>query len=202
MTDLYSFAPFDRSFRIRWLLEELGLPYGEQDLDYRQGQHRQAPYLALNPFGKIPVLSHDQETLFDSGAILWRLLERHDGEGRFHVQADQPGRDQYLSLYFHLCSSLDPMVINQLVMARSGLSQEQIDTRVATVKEQLVPLKARLEQGPYLMGEQFTALDILFGHLLGMVVGLGWVQEPLFDQYLARLAQRPASQLKALATIQ
>ncbi|WP_341502465.1 glutathione S-transferase family protein [Gallaecimonas sp. GXIMD4217] len=202
MTGLYSFAPFDRSFRVRWLLKELDLPFDEQVLDFQAGEQRQGPYLALNPFGKVPALALDDEALFESGAIMMRLLERFDTEGRLQVRPDQDGRDQYLSLYFHLCATLDPLVVSELVVGRKARSQEEIATKLEVIKAQLAALRPRLAAGSYLMGERFTVLDILLGHMLGMLVGLGWVDEPLFLDYLARLAERPASQLKALDGLQ
>jgi len=71
----------------RWYLEEKGIPYRWQQLDMEAGEHRQEPFLAINPFGKVPALVEEDPALpggrlqlFESGAILLYLAERHGGE--------------------------------------------------------------------------------------------------------------------------
>ena len=73
----------------RWYMEERGIPYSWRQLDMEAGEHRQEPFTALNPFGKVPVLVDEDPALpgghvqlFESGAILLYLAERHGGECR------------------------------------------------------------------------------------------------------------------------
>ena len=79
-------GPRTRASIIRWYLEEKGIPYVLQSLDLQQGEHRQEPFLRINPFGKVPALVDDSLhgpdgsplRLFESGAILMHLAE-HQG---------------------------------------------------------------------------------------------------------------------------
>ena len=75
---LYWLIPKDRSNRVRWLLRELGIEFSEQQMNASDGEHRQAKYLDVNPFGKVPAIVTDDLTLSESGAILLYLLETFD----------------------------------------------------------------------------------------------------------------------------
>jgi len=77
---LYEFAP-TRSIRVRWMLQELGIPFDATSVDLRRGEHRSPEFLAINPAGKLPVLVDDGVVLTESIAIVLYLAEKFPGAG-------------------------------------------------------------------------------------------------------------------------
>ena len=75
--ELYSFAPFDRCSRVRWVANELGIAITEHRLNVRAGEHRSPEYRAINPTGLVPTMVRDGVPQFDSGAICLHLADTH-----------------------------------------------------------------------------------------------------------------------------
>lgn len=190
---LYSFVDRDRSCRPRWLLHELGLSFREERVNPETGEHKQPDYRAVNPYGFIPGLAINGETMGESGAICLYLADRY-GYGTLAPEADKPERAQYLQWAFFGACTLDEAFL-PLVQPGRTPQQALIDDRLTM----LDALTERVTTGPYVLGEQFTAADILLAHPLRCAASKGLLDDkPAIGAYLARLAERPAARTSGL----
>ena len=188
---LYHAAP-SRSSIARWMLEELGEPYELQVLDLTKGEQHAQGYLAVNPMGKVPALRHGETIVTEAAAICTYLADAFP-EARLNVPIGDPCRGAYLKWLFFAPSCIEPAITDRAFPRkeeprRSMLGYGDFDTVMEVVAKAVEP-------GPYLMGEQFTAADVVLGSTLrwGMMFGL-LPKRPEFVAYVGRLEQRPALQ--------
>jgi glutathione S-transferase len=191
MLTLYHAAP-SRSSIIRWMLEELGEPYDLHVLSLTKGEQFQPDYLAVNPMGKVPALKHGDVVVTEAAAICTYLADEFP-QARLNVPVGDPRRGPYLKWLFFGPGCIEPAITDrafprQEEPRRGMLGYGDFDT----VME--VAAKA-VEPGPYLLGEQFTAADVIVGSTIrwGMTFGL-LPKRPEFVAYVGRLEQRPALQ--------
>ncbi len=188
---LYHAAP-SRSSIVRWMLEELGEPYDLHVLSLMKGEQKQPAYLAVNPMGKVPALKHGDTIITEAAAICTYLADEFP-KGRLNVPVGDPRRGPYLKWLF-----FGPSCIEAAIMDRASPRKEE--PRRGTLGygdfDTVMNVAAKaVEPGPYLMGEQFTAADVVVGSTLrwGMMFGL-LPKRPEFVSYVGRLEQRPALQ--------
>ncbi len=186
---LYHAAP-SRSSIVRWMLEELGEPYDLHLLSLAKGEQLAPGYLAVNPMGKVPALKHRGVIVTEAAAICTYLADEFP-RAKLNVPIGDPRRGPYLKWLFFGPSCIEPAMID-----RAAPRQEQPRRGMLgygdfdTVME--VAAKA-VEPGPYLMGEQFTAADVVVGSTLRWGLMFKLIPErPEFMAYRARLEQRPA----------
>jgi glutathione S-transferase len=186
---LYHAAP-SRSSIARWMLEELGEPYDLHLLSLANEEQRAPDYLAVNPMGKVPALKHGDAVITEAAAICTYLADEFP-QARLKVPVGDPRRGAYLKWLFFAPSCIEPAITDRAFPRkeeprRSTLGYGDFDTVMAVVA-------AAVEPGPYLMGEQFTAADVVLGSTLrwGMMFGL-LPKRPEFVAYVGRLEQRPA----------
>lgn len=199
MTDLNDVvlhhAPQSRSFGTLMLLEELGAPYTLRALNLKTGEQRTPAYLAINPMGKVPAVSHHGALVTEQGAVFIYLADAFPAAGLAAAIGD-PLRGPYLRWLVFYGSSFEPALIDRSqksVPSPSIAPYGDYDTMLKTLTDQLA-------RGPYLLGERFTAADVLWGTALGWTVGFGLVPEtPVVRAYIDRIAARPAAQ-RARAT--
>jgi glutathione S-transferase len=188
---LYHAAP-SRSSVVRWMLEELGEPYDVHLLTLSKGEQKSPEYLAINPMGKVPALKHGDTVVTEVAAICTYLADEFP-HARLNIPVGDPRRGAYLKWLFFSPSCIEPAIADRAFPRkeeprRGTLGYGDFDT----VME--VTAKA-VERGPYLMGEQFTAADVVVGSMLrwGMMFDL-LPKRPEFVAYVGRLEQRPALQ--------
>jgi glutathione S-transferase len=126
------------------------------------GEHRRADYLAVHPLGQVPALTDGKRRLIESGAICAYLADRY-GAGRLAPPLDSPLRGPYQQWLYFLACTLEPPVLEYLE-TRDGDARAAFD-RVAAV------LADGVGQGPYLLGEGFSAADVVVGSVLGWARG-------------------------------
>jgi glutathione S-transferase len=187
---LYHAAP-SRSSVVHWMLEEVGEPYDVQLMSLKKGENRAADYLKVNPMGKVPALRHGEVVITESAAICAYLADAFP-QARLNVPVDDPRRGPYLKWLFFGPSCVEPAIIDRLFprpgdIPRAALGYGDYDTVIEV-------LAAAVRNGPYLMGEQFTAADVVIGSGLrwGMMFK-GLPERPEFVAYAGRVAERPAS---------
>jgi glutathione S-transferase len=192
---LYHAAP-SRSSIVRWMLEEVGEPYDIHLLRLANGDQLKPDYLAINPMGKVPALRHRDVVVTEAAAICTYLADAFP-RARLSVPIGDPRRGIYLKWLFFGPSCIEPAIIDRASPrkeeARRGmLGYGDFDTVMDVVAKVVA-------KGPYLMGEQFTAADVVIGSTLrwGMMFKL-IPERPEFAAYIERLKQRPALQ-RALA---
>lgn len=190
---LYSFVNQDRSCRPRWLLHELEQPFTEQRIDPEAGEHKGEAYRQINPYGFIPGLQINGEAMGESGAICLYLADRY-GYGNLAPKADDPRRSQYLQWAMFGSCTLDEAFL-PLVQPGRTPQQSLIDDRV----KMFATISTCLQQGPYILGSEFSAADILIAHPLICAANSNLLDgHDDIQQYLSRLAERPAAKQAGL----
>ncbi len=186
-----------RTFRVLWMLEELGVPY-----DHVAARPRSDEARAHNPAGKVPVLIAEGVTLTDSTAILTFLADRH---GRFTFppgttdRARQDGFTQFINDEMDAC--LWTAARHSYVLPKEKRVPEVKDSLKWEFARRIDALMRRIGDGPFLMGEAMTVPDILATHCGNWAVGAKFpLENPSFNAYVARMRARPAFQrVRALA---
>ncbi len=190
MMKLY-WAPRTRAFSALWLMEETGQPYERVLTDLSKGEHKAPEYLAINPMGKVPALRDGEATLAEAAAICAYVAERYP-QARLAPPIGDPLRAKYLYWLFFSPGCIEPAMVQlatkiEMNPTAAGWGDAQ---RVFDV------LDAALSKGPWLLGEAFSAADIMVGSGLNFAVRLFKMapSRPSFDRYLDRCGARPAFQ--------
>jgi len=196
------FAPNSRAGRIVWLLEELELPYELNRMDFSPKDLKSDEHRARHPLGRVPVLDDGDVTIYESGAIVEYILERHKNGG-LKPAVDAPEFPAYLQ-WFHYCEGMVMPPVNTIVVQTVLLPPERRDETALGQAQRLLtksldPVNETLEGKDYLIGD-FSAADIMLGHACFMSNRLGCVPDEMthLKDYVARIAARPAFQ-KAMA---
>jgi glutathione S-transferase len=188
---LYHAAP-SRSSITRWMLEEVGEPYDIHLLNLGTGDNRKPDYLAINPMGKVPTLKHGDTVITEAAAICAYLADEFP-RAKLNVPIGTPRRGVYLKWLFFGPSCIEAAIMDRTFprkeeARRAALGYGDFDTAMD------VTAKA-VAKGPYLMGDQFTAADVIIGSTLRWGMMFKMVPErPEFTAYTNRLATRPALQ--------
>ena len=159
-------VPFSRSFRVLWLLEELGLDYEVAHYSIRDGSLRDPAFLAISPAGRVPALEIDSDVVFESGAILQTLCERYPDAG-LAPGPDDAARARYLEImgFAETMASLIESLNLQRIFLRdpSQASPTVIKLTTARLSATLAGLEQLLGDEAYLLGSAFSAADAMMG---------------------------------------
>ena len=192
------FAPNSRAGRIVWLLEELELPYELNRMDFSPKDLKSDEHRARHPLGRVPVLEDGDVSIYESGAIVEYVLERHKNGG-LKPAVDAPEYPAYLQ-WFHYCEGMVMPPVNTIVVQTVLLPPERRDETALAQAQRLLtkslePVDAALAGKEYLIGD-FSAADIMLGHACFMSNRLGCVPEEMTNlkAYVERIAARPAFQ--------
>lgn len=185
-----------RDLRVRWALEEAGLPYEERLLGL--GDNKAESYLRLQPFGQIPTYEEGGLVLFESGAVVLHIAER----SKALLPSDPAARTRATSWMFSALNTVEPpimfLVQIDLKFANDGAAMRLREAAVNAVKGRLESVAAWLGGRDYLE-DRFTAGDLLMATVLRILRHTDMVAStPALAAYLARCEARPAFQ-KALA---
>lgn len=181
--------PQSRSAGARVLLEALGVPYTVQPIDFASGQNRTPEFLAINPLGKLPTLVHDGAVITEQVAITIYLADRFSS-GQLAPALDDPLRGPYLRWLAFYGACFEPALVDHAYrrapIEPSAAPYRDYDTVIDMVATQLA-------RGPWLLGERFTAADILWGTALRWTTGFGIVPKlPAIIAYMERVGAFPA----------
>jgi len=182
-------SPQSRSAGTLVLLEELGADYELHVLDLKKGEQRQPAYLAINPMGKVPAVVHDGALVTEQGAVYAYLADLYPEAGITPAIGD-PLRGPYLRWLFYHGSAFEPALIDRSLKREPAPSSTSpygdYETMLKTLTDQLAA-------GPYLLGERFTAADVLWGTALRWTTMFKLVPEtPTITAYVQRVTARPA----------
>jgi len=182
-------SPHTRSSVALNLLEELGVPYELAVLDMKAGEQRKPAYLAVNPMGKVPALKHGDAIITEQVAIFLYLADLFPEAGLAPSLGD-PLRGPYLRWMVFYAACFEPAVGDRALKREPGppsqMGYGNFDSVIDTIDGQLT-------EGPYLLGERFTAADILWGSGLAWTTMFGLMPErPAIQAYVARFNARPA----------
>lgn len=188
---LYHAAP-SRSSIALWMLEEVGTPYDIQQISIQNGDNLKPDYLAVNPLGKVPALKHGDAVITEVAAICTYLADEFP-QAKLNVPVGTPARGVYLKWLFFGPSVFEPAMTDRAFPRKEAPSATAVGWREF---DQVLDVMAKaVGQGPWLMGEQFTAADVVIGAGLryGMMFKLV-PERPEFVSYVARIGERPAAQ--------
>lgn len=185
-----------RDVRVRWALEEAGLPYENRKIG--AADQASAEYRAKQPFGQVPVLEDDGIVLFESGAILLHIAEKSD----VLLPKEPQARATAKAWVIAALNSIEPNVANLAELdffhKDAAWAKERRPELHKFVTRRLGDLAKHLGDKPFLEGT-FTAGDLMMSHVLRVLEGLPIMDEhPTLAAYRARCEARPAFQ-KALA---
>jgi glutathione S-transferase len=178
-----------RDFRVRWMLEEIELPYRVRLLDAED--QKGAAYRAMQPFGQVPVMEEDGAVIFETGAILLHLAER---TGKL-LPSDPRQRAQALSWLIAALNSVEPFIMNLVemdVFEKDGeIKARRRPGVVATARRRLGEVEAALGDRDYLAGD-FSIADMLMAGIVRMVPRDILADFPKLTGYRERCLSRPA----------
>lgn len=192
------FAPNSRAGRIVWLLEELNLPYDLNKMEFNPKDLKSDEHRARHPLGRIPVLEDGDVSIFESGAIVDYILERHKNGG-LKPAVNAPEFPEFLQ-WFHYCEGMVMPPMNTVVVHTLLLPPDRRDETVLGQAQRLLtkalePVNNTLAGKDYLIGN-FSAADIMLGHACFMSNLLGSVSGDMnnIKNYISNIEKRPAFQ--------
>ena len=181
-------APRTRSSGVLILLEELGAEYTLHLLNMKAGEQRAPAYLAINPMGKVPALLHGDALVTEQVAVYLYLADLFPQAGITPAIGD-PLRGPFLRWLAFYGSSFEPALVDKSQGHAPPPSMSpygDFDTVMKTINDQLA-------RGPYMLGERFTAVDVLWASALNWMTMFKLVPEtPVIKTYIERVTARPA----------
>ncbi len=182
-------APNTRSMRVLWMLEETGAPYERVLVDLKAGAQHRPEYHAINPMEKVPALQDGAACVAESGAIIAYLAEKFPEAG-LAPPIGAPTRGRFLQWLFFSGACVEGAIAEKFTKAEmpEHIAGFGSFDRVFNVLEEV------LSSTPYLLGEKFSAADVLIGADLHFVINAFKMLEPrpVFAAYLERCQSRPA----------
>lgn len=192
------FAPNSRAGRIVWLLEELELPYELNRMDFHPKDLKSDEHRMRHPLGRVPVLEDGDVTIYESGAIVEYIIERHKNGG-LKPPVDAPEFPAYLQ-WFHYCEGMvmppvNTIVVHTLLLPPDRRDETALGQARKLLNKALQPVDEALAGKEYLIGD-FSAADVMLGHACFMSNRLGAVDDAMTNLkgYVERVAARPAFQ--------
>jgi glutathione S-transferase len=182
-------APNTRSSITLNLLEEIGVPYDLELLNMKAGEQRQPAYLAVNPMGKVPAIVHDGALITEQVAIFLYLADLFPETGLAPRMGD-PLRGPYLRWIVFYAACFEPAVGDHALKREPGppsmMAYGDFDSVIDTIAGQLA-------RGPWLLGDRFTAADVLWGSGLAWTTMFGLIPErPEIASYVERFFGLPS----------
>ena len=192
------FVAGTRAGRVVWLLEELELEYEVNIMPFTKEGLKSSEHRSRHALGRVPVLEDGDISIFESGAIIDYVLERHKNGG-LKPSSDSPEFPFYLQWY-HYCEGMVMPPMNQIVVQTILLPPDRRDETVLNqaknlLTKSLAPVNENLAEKDYLIGD-FSAADLMLGHSCFMANRMGCVSEEMqnIKDYVARINARPAFQ--------
>jgi len=179
-----------RDMRVRWALEEVGQPYEVRLLSF--AEMKEPAHLRLHPFGQIPTYEEGDLALFESGAIVFHIAERHPGL----LPVDKNARTRAIGWMFASINTIEPPILDlqnaKLLEGDKPWSQQRLPLVQDRIRVRLGQLSTRLGDADWLDGA-FSAGDLMMVAVLFRLKPSGMLDEyPRLSDYVARGESRPA----------
>jgi glutathione S-transferase len=179
-----------RDMRVRWALEEVGQPYDVRLLSF--SAMKESAHRTLHPFGQIPTYEEGDLVLFESGAIVFHIAERHAGL----LPHDANARARAIAWMFAALNTVEPPIVDRELIGLLEGDKAWYGERLAIVEDRvrirLGELSSRLGDAEWLDGA-FSAADLLMVTVLRRLIGTDELQKyPNLSAYVARGEARPA----------
>ena len=186
-----------RDIRVRWALEEAGIPYGDRLIGFEDQSTPE--YRAMQPFGQVPAFRDDKVQMFESGAIVLHIAQTSDAL----MPADPAGRAMVMTWLFAASNSVEPFVAElagiDLFHAGEAWTTERRPQVEEMLRKRLADLQTALGERQFFANDAFSAADIIMTHVLRDLRHTTILADyPALAGYLSRCEARPAFQ-RALA---
>lgn len=175
MLKLYGYSR-SRSVIVEWYLEELNIPYENVSLELSTGEHKEPEFLAINPIGKVPAIVEEDFKLWESGAILLYLAEKH---GKMPESLE--GKSQVTQWVFFANSTLSNGIFTEA-------NREKEAPRLLTALNTIFTEKS------FVLGDDFTVADVAVGSVLAYIpimLQMDLSEYPAVENYIRKITQRP-----------
>ena len=179
-----------RDMRVRWAFEEVGQPYAVRLVSFRE--MKEPPHLARHPFGQIPTYEDGDLVLFESGAIVLHIAERHEGL----LPGQQTARARAIAWMFAALGTVEPPIVDLATARLLERDKPWAEARLPILQDRI---RVRLSELSRALGgcdwlvDGFSAADLLMVHTLRRLEGSGLLDEyPNLSAYVARGQARPA----------
>lgn len=190
------FAPGTRAVRVRWLLEEIGVPYQLNVVSLWRGAHKSETYLKIHPLGKVPALEIDSTIIFESLGICLYLADRFAGAELAPLMTDRVRRAEYCTWMAFSSGTLEPSILEQVrakKAAEKGVAPIGLGPILTPFDRLASYMDRHLAARPFLLGERLTAADILNCSLMAWAQDLGLLEGHQFIKaWISNFAVRPA----------
>ena len=189
-------CPQTRAARALWMLNELGEPYDVRLTDVRDPENLKDPdFQAASPMGKVPALMDEAENgtvhMADSAPICLYLADRY-AAGRLAPAIDDPSRGKFLFWMGFTPGAIEPAMMEKFI----GFEVARGSSGWGNYEQVIQVLEDGLREGPWILGETFTAADVMLGSSVFFMKQFGLLAEgnAVFEAYLERCLARPAYQ--------
>ncbi|KAA2213134.1 glutathione S-transferase family protein [Teichococcus oryzae] len=188
--------PMSRGRIVRWMLEELGVPYRTEIIGY--GPAMKAPaFTALNPMGKVPMIRHGKVVVTESAAICAYLADAFPEAGLAPPPGD-PARGAYYRWLFFGAGPVEAAVADAAMGVAPGEEQRAL-VGYGCMADVMNMLEYAVQDGGFLAGDRFSAADLYLGSQIGWGMHFGTLEKrPALERYWSKLSGRPAAR-RALA---
>lgn len=183
--------PMSRGQIVHWMLEETGVPYRVELIDFKTGQHKSPEYRAINPMGKLPAVTWRGVVVTECAAICAWLADAIPAAG-LAPGLDDPARGTYLRWLFFGAGCVEQAVTDRAL----GRTHDKPGTvGYGTYEDTFDTLESALKPGPWILGDRFSAADVYVGAQINWGLAFGTVEKrDTFVEYSRRLQARPAAQ--------
>ncbi|MES2002276.1 MAG: glutathione S-transferase family protein [Pseudomonadota bacterium] len=189
MADLKFYTnPQSRGATVRWMLEEIGQPYDTEILGYGTSM-KAAPYLAINPMGKVPAIVHHGKVVTEVAAICLYLADAFPAAG---LAPDPKDRADYYRWAFFTAGPVEAAFTNR-TMGWEAPPERQAMVGYGTYDTAIATLERAITGKPYIAGDRFTAADLIVGANINFMLMFKMLEPtPAFTDYAARMTDRDA----------
>ena len=182
--------PFSRAANVLWMLEELGVDHELRFVDLLAGAHKAPELVALNPMGKLPILTDGDQVVTEVAAIGLYLADRY-ALGRLAPKTDDPLRGTYLRWSLFAPSVIEPGAMAKMNNWQAKPSQAGWGTHEAMIEA----IESAIRGRTYLLGDSFSMADVIFGGTVRFMLRFKMLDPtPTLTAYAERLGARPALQ--------
>ena len=183
--------PQSRANMVRALLEELGAEFELCTVDFRKQEQLSPEYLAINPMGKVPAIRHNGTVVTETVAIYIYLADVYRQAG-LAPALDDPDRGAYLRWLVFYAACFEPAVGDRAMQREAA---PRMQSPYADFDTTLKAISERIATGPWILGERFSAADVLWGNALRFVTEFKLVDKTaVLGGYIDRVMARPAEQ--------
>ncbi|MFC3149962.1 glutathione S-transferase family protein [Litoribrevibacter euphylliae] len=198
MIKVYGF-PKTRTLRVTWMLEELGVDYEYQLVNFAKGDSQSPEFLAVNPAGKVPAIEIDGQVTFESGAIVTFLADKY-ASGKLIPEAGTLERAVHDQWSFFVLTELEQplwtMGKHKFAIPKEHRVAEIFPTATWEFQRALALLSQGLGDKPYILGDSFSAADILIAHTLRWALSFKQsIEQDNLKSYLERVESRDSRSL-------